>query len=56
MRKYYEITKVGTITIYREDLHKELSLMYPNNIVTQQNLADQRRVIIKNKYLSEDTQ
>ncbi|XP_064292512.1 uncharacterized protein LOC135310067 [Plodia interpunctella] len=54
MRTYYYITKLETdMTIYRKKLHEHFLARYPDINVSEQRISDQRRAIIKNKYLSE---
>ncbi|KAL0803287.1 hypothetical protein ABMA28_017234 [Loxostege sticticalis] len=54
MRTYYYITKLETDrTMYCKNLHDHFRLKYPNIEVSAQRIADQRRVIIRNKLLSD---
>lgn len=55
MRTYYRITKLETdMTTYRKTLHELFSLQYPDVNVSEQRISDQRRMIIKNKYLPQE--
>lgn len=58
MRCYFEATKLETITTqYRRELHRLFTQVYPEleSTVSEQRLIDQRRVIINNKRLSDET-
>ena len=57
-RTYLEITKMETDkTMYRGKLHHAFITQYPHLAhITEQRIADQRRVIIKNTLLTLDTQ
>lgn len=56
MRLYYKITNNETdVSNYRTALHEAFSREYPNFPVTIQNLADQRRAIVKNNYIPQLT-
>jgi Reverse transcriptase (RNA-dependent DNA polymerase) len=56
MRHYYRITLLETRIIgYRQELHQAFRREYPLIDVTEQRVADQRRVIIKNNMLAVDT-
>nr|AAA92147.1 reverse transcriptase [Bombyx mori] len=56
MRTYYYVTKLETdLTIYRKKLHEHFSLKYPNVIISQQRISDQKRAIERNKLLSQET-
>ncbi|XP_050679442.1 uncharacterized protein LOC126975555 [Leptidea sinapis] len=56
MRTYYYITKLETdLTTYRKQLHELFLQKYPDLNVTEQRIADQRRVIVKNKLLNQET-
>ncbi|XP_050550436.1 uncharacterized protein LOC118279092 [Spodoptera frugiperda] len=53
MRTYLHITKLEPdMTTYRQ-LHQLFSHQYPDVIVSEQRIADQRRVIVRNKLLSQ---
>ncbi|KAL0822073.1 hypothetical protein ABMA28_005438 [Loxostege sticticalis] len=54
MRTYYYITKLETDrTMYCKNLFDRFKLQYPHLNVTAQRIADQRRVILRNKLLSD---
>ncbi|KAL0867793.1 hypothetical protein ABMA27_008500 [Loxostege sticticalis] len=56
MRTYYYITKLETDkTMYCKRLFDQFRLQYPETNVTAQRIADQRRAIIRNKLLSDET-
>ncbi|CAB3232935.1 unnamed protein product [Arctia plantaginis] len=56
MRTYYQITKLETdMTTYRKQLHELFTRHYPDINVTEQRIADQRRTIVRNKLLTEET-
>ncbi|CAH2107788.1 unnamed protein product [Euphydryas editha] len=56
MRTYYYITKLETdLTTYRKQLHELFSQNYPKINVTEQRIADQRRAIVKNNLLKQET-
>src|SRR5699024_3692786 len=56
MRKYYEITDVERdVSNYRTQLYTEFKSKYPNMNITIQNIADQRRAIVKHNYLPHTT-
>ncbi|CAK1550990.1 unnamed protein product [Leptosia nina] len=56
MRAYYKVTSLeSNITAYRGLLHKEFIAQFPYlTHITEQRVADQRRLIINNKYISEE--
>lgn len=55
MRTYFTVTKLETeLTTYRHLLHREFIQQYPNCQVSEQRLSDQRRVIVRNKLLSDE--
>ncbi|CAK1579245.1 unnamed protein product [Parnassius mnemosyne] len=55
MRTYYYITKLETdLTTYRTLLHQKFTEQYPGINVSEQRLSDQRRVIVRNKLLSNE--
>jgi hypothetical protein len=52
IREYFRITKLQDIvSTYRLDLFKAFQSKYPQFPVTIQNLADQRRAIMKKNYI-----
>jgi hypothetical protein len=52
IREYFRITKLqDVVSTYRLDLFKALQSKYPQFPVTIQNLADQRRAIMKKNYI-----
>jgi hypothetical protein len=52
IRKYFRITKLqDVVSTYRLDLFKAFQSKYPQFPVTIQNLADQRRAIMKKNYI-----
>jgi hypothetical protein len=52
IREYFRITKLqDVVSTYRLDLFKAFQSKYPQFPVTIQNLADQRRVIMKKNYI-----
>ncbi|XP_028158192.1 uncharacterized protein LOC114351251 [Ostrinia furnacalis] len=55
IRSYYRITKLESArTTYRKPLHQEFITQFPNlSHVSEQRVADQRRLIICNKLLSD---
>ncbi|KAI5720807.1 hypothetical protein M8J77_011910 [Diaphorina citri] len=56
MRTYYHVTKLETdMTAYVRKMHEAFRAEYPDIEVSEQRIADQRRVIIRNKLLSEIT-
>lgn len=55
MRTYFHITKLETdMTTYRQQLHELFTQQYPEVTVSEQRISDQRRVIVRNKLLSQD--
>ena len=53
MRQYYTITTLGTMKIgYRRELHDRFMKQYPEMEVSEQRIADQRRVIVTKNLLS----
>jgi hypothetical protein len=53
IREYFRITKLqDVVSTYRLDLFKAFQSKYPQFPVTIQNLADQRRAIMKKNYIS----
>lgn len=56
MRTYFYITKLETDkTMYCKRLHERFRHRYPSLEVSSQRIADQRRVILRNRLLSEQT-
>ncbi|XP_045492418.1 uncharacterized protein LOC123691877 [Colias croceus] len=56
MRTYYYITKLETdFTIYRKQLHELFTQEYPEINVSEQRISDQRRTIVRNKLLDQET-
>lgn len=54
MRCYYYVTKNETnLGAYRGPLHRAFLTKYPNHGLTEQNVADQRRSIIRNNLIPE---
>jgi hypothetical protein len=52
IREYFRITKLqDVVSTYRVDLFKAFQSKYPQFPVTIQNLADQRRAIMKKNYI-----
>jgi hypothetical protein len=52
IREYFRITKLqDVVSTYRLDLFKAFQSKYPQFPVTIQNLADQRRAIMKKNYI-----
>jgi hypothetical protein len=52
IREYFRITKLqDVVSTYRLDLFKAFESKYPQFPVTIQNLADQRRAIMKKNYI-----
>jgi len=55
MRTYYHITRLETdSTAFRRRLHDAFVAHYPDITVTEQRIADQRRAILNNKFLSNE--
>ncbi|KAL0883753.1 hypothetical protein ABMA27_015858 [Loxostege sticticalis] len=55
MRTYFQITNLETdLTQYRPMLLQRFLEKYPDANVSEQRLSDQRRAIVRNKYLSDD--
>jgi len=53
MRHYYIVTKLETMKIgYRRELHDSFTRQYPEMEVSEQRIADQRRVIVTRGLLS----
>lgn len=55
MRTYYRVTKLETdMTTYRKLLHEHFLRQYPHVMVSEQRVSDQRRVIIRNRMLTNE--